>query len=145
MRQYANVLLAAKGPCVSSAFQALQIATSSVAEAVWCGSAVVVDGMTEWSGAEVAGSLVWIAACGYGRRAVTAVSTPTCCLLPKRTLGVQCAPCAADCASSSVARAVWCGSGVIVDGKTEWSGAEVADSLVWIAACVGMEGGLSPR
>ena len=38
VRQYANVLLAAKGPCVSSAFQALQIATSSVAEAIWCGS-----------------------------------------------------------------------------------------------------------
>ena len=49
--------------------QALQIATSSVAGAVWCGSGVVVDGMTEWSGAEVADSLVWIAACGYGRRA----------------------------------------------------------------------------
>ena len=62
--EYANVLLAAKGPCVSSAFQALQIATSSVAEAVWCGSGVIVDGKTEWSGAEVADSLVWIAACG---------------------------------------------------------------------------------
>ena len=81
--EYANVLLAAKGPCVSSAFQALQIATSSVAEAVWCGSGVMVDGKTEWSGAEVADSLVWIAACGYGRRAVTAVSTPTCCMMPK--------------------------------------------------------------
>ena len=32
-------------------------------------------------------------------------------------------------------RAVWCGSGVVVDGKTECSGAEVAESLVWIAAC----------
>ena len=31
MRWYANVLLAAKGPCVCSALQALQIATSSVA------------------------------------------------------------------------------------------------------------------
>ena len=62
--EYANVLLAAKGPCVCSALQALQIATSSVARAVWCGSGVLVDGKTEWSGAEVADSLVWIAACG---------------------------------------------------------------------------------
>ena len=54
--EYANVLLAAKGPCVSSALQALQIATSSVARAVWCGSGVVVDGKAEWSGAEVADS-----------------------------------------------------------------------------------------
>ena len=53
--------------------QALQIATSSVARAVWCGSGVVVDGKTEWSGAEVADSLVCFAARGYGRRAVTAV------------------------------------------------------------------------
>ena len=44
--------------------QALQIATSSVARAAWRGSGVMVDGMTEWSGAEVADSLVWIAACG---------------------------------------------------------------------------------
>ena len=44
---YANVLLAAKGPCVCSALQALQIATSSVARAVWCGSGVIVDGKTE--------------------------------------------------------------------------------------------------
>ena len=36
--EYANVLLAAKGPCVSSALQAVLIATSSVARAVWCGS-----------------------------------------------------------------------------------------------------------
>ena len=62
--EYANVLLAAKGPCASSAFQALQIAPSSVAEAVWCGSGVVVDGKTEWSGAEVADGLVCFAACG---------------------------------------------------------------------------------
>ena len=61
---YANVLLAAKGPCVSSALQALQSAPSSVARAVWCGSGVIADGKTEWSGAEVADSLVWIAACG---------------------------------------------------------------------------------
>ena len=33
---------------------------------------VIADGKTEWSGAEVADSLVWIAACGYQRRAVTA-------------------------------------------------------------------------
>ena len=62
--EYANGLLAAKGPCVSSALQALQIATSSVARAAWRGSGVVVDGETEWSDAEVADSLVWIAACG---------------------------------------------------------------------------------
>ena len=35
--EYANVLLAAKGPCVSSAPHILQIATSPVAEAVRCG------------------------------------------------------------------------------------------------------------
>ena len=52
-------------PALSSAFQALQIATSSVAEAVWCGSGVIVDGKTEWSGAEVADGLVWIAVCGW--------------------------------------------------------------------------------
>ena len=62
--EYANVSLDAKGPCASSAVQALQIAPSSVARAVWCGSGVVMDGKTEWSGAEVADSLVWIAACG---------------------------------------------------------------------------------
>ena len=73
--EYANVLLAAKGPCVCSVLQALQIAISSVPTAVWCGSGVIVDGKTEWSGAEVADSLVCFAACGYGRRAVTAVST----------------------------------------------------------------------
>ena len=62
-----------------------------------------------------------------------AVHTPTCCLLPKgpaRPSVLQ----ALQIATSSVARAVWCGSGVMVDGKTEWSSAEVADSLVWIAA-----------
>ena len=48
MRWYTNVLLAAKGPCAASALQALQIATTSVARAVWCGSGVVVDGKTEW-------------------------------------------------------------------------------------------------
>ena len=72
---HAYVLLAAKGPCVSSALQALKTATSSVARAVWCQSGVTVDGKTEWSGAEVADSLVWIAACGHGGRAVTAVSS----------------------------------------------------------------------
>ena len=81
--EYANVLLAAaKGPCVSSALQALQIASSSVARAVWCGSGVVVDGKTEWSGAEVADSLVcfpsrrvgiWKEGCHRGEYAV---STP---------------------------------------------------------------------
>ena len=34
-------------------------------------------------------------------------------------LWIVCAPGAADIATSSVARAVWCGSGVMVDGKTE--------------------------
>ena len=65
--EHANVLLAAKGPCgmnAATALQALQIASSSVARAAWRGSGVMVDGMTEWSGAEVADSLVWIAACG---------------------------------------------------------------------------------
>ena len=47
MRWYANVLLAAKGPCASSAVQALHIATSSVARALWCGSGVMEDGKTE--------------------------------------------------------------------------------------------------
>ena len=64
--EYANVLLAAKGPCVSR-WRALhrcyrQIATSSVARAVWCGSGVMVDGKTEWSGAEVADGPVCFAA-----------------------------------------------------------------------------------
>ena len=56
-REYANVLLAAKGPCASSAPQALQIATRSVAEALWCASGVIVDGKTEWSGSELADRL----------------------------------------------------------------------------------------
>ena len=103
----------------------LQIATSFVAEAVWCGSGVLVDGETEWNGAEVADSLVCFAAYGYGRRAVTAVSTPTCCLLPKDP-ACSSAFQALQIATSSVAEAVWCSSGAIVDGKTEWSGAEVA-------------------
>ena len=63
--EYANVVLAAKGPCVCSALQALQIATSSIARAVWCGSGVIVDGKTEWNGAEVADGLVCFAACEY--------------------------------------------------------------------------------
>ena len=62
--EYANVLLAAKRPCASSAIQALQIAPSSVARAVWCGSGVIVDGKTEWNGAEVADGLVCFAAFG---------------------------------------------------------------------------------
>ena len=66
VRGHLNVLLAVKGPCVCSAPQALQIATYSVARAVWCGSGVIVDGKTEWSGAEVADSLVCIAARRYG-------------------------------------------------------------------------------
>ena len=56
-----------------------------------------------------------------------------CC---QSTLRIQCAPVGVlRIATISVAEAVWCGSGVIVDGKTEWSGAEVADSLVCFAAC----------
>ena len=39
---------------MSSALQALQTATSSVARAVWCGSGVIADGKTQYSGAEVA-------------------------------------------------------------------------------------------
>ena len=131
---------------MSSALQAVQIATSSVARAARCGSGVLMDGLTEWSGAEVAESLVWIAACGYGRRAVTAVSTPTCCLLPKDPARPVCSRRPLQIATSSVARAVWCGSEVVVDGKTEWSGAEVAHGLVCFAACFqGVERGLSPR
>ena len=64
--EYANVLLAAKGPCVCSALQALQSATSSVARAPWTGSEVVASGETEGSDAEVAHSLVLIAACAVG-------------------------------------------------------------------------------
>ena len=59
-----RMLLAAHDPACPSALQALQIATSSAAEAVWCASGVIVDGKTEWSGAEVADSLVCFAACG---------------------------------------------------------------------------------
>ena len=47
--EYANVLLAMRMPkdsCVSSALHTQQIATSSVARAVWCGSGVIVDGKT---------------------------------------------------------------------------------------------------
>ena len=104
---------------MSSAFQAQKIAPSSVARAVWCGSALIVDGNTEWSGAQAADGLVWIAARGYGRRAVTAMSTPTRCLPSAYQR-----PCvsSAQMATSSGARAVWGGSGVIVDGKTEWHG-----------------------
>ena len=39
---------------MSSALQTLQIAPSSVARDVWCGSGVIVEGKTTWSGAEVA-------------------------------------------------------------------------------------------
>ena len=47
--EYANVLPAIpKGPASPSALQALKIAISPVARAVWCGSGVVVDGKTEW-------------------------------------------------------------------------------------------------
>ena len=111
------MLLAAKGPCVSSALQALQIATSSVARAVWCGSGVIVDGMIEWCGAEVAVSRVWIAAwvwkegCHRGEYANVLLAAKGPCVCS----ALQ----ALQITSSSVARAVWCGSGVIVDGKTE--------------------------
>ena len=51
-----------KDRCVSSALQALQIATSCVARAAWSGSGAIVDGKTECSSAEVADILlVWIA------------------------------------------------------------------------------------
>ena len=104
---------------MSSALQALQIATISVARAVWCGSGVMVDGKTEKSGAEVADGLVCFAACGYGRRAVTTVS------IRQRAACHPKGPCASSAlqalqiATSSVARAAWRGSGVVVDGKTE--------------------------
>ena len=67
--EYANVLLAAKrkDPVCSSAIQALEIAPSSVARAVWCGSGAIVDGNTEYSGAEVAHGLVCFAA-GVGMK-----------------------------------------------------------------------------
>ena len=95
---------------MSSAPQALQIATSSVAKDVWCGPWVMVDGKTEWSGAQAADGLVRIAARGYGSRAVTAVSTPTCCLAAKETKGpcVSSALQALQIATSSVAEAIWC-------------------------------------
>ena len=85
-----------KDPALSSALQALQIATSSAAEAVWCASGVIVDGKTEWSGAEVADSLVWIAACGYGRRASHRDEYANVSLACQRTLRAKCAPGAAD-------------------------------------------------
>ena len=63
--EYANTVACCQRTlCVSSALQALQTATSSVARAVWCGSGVIVDGKTEWNGAEVADGLVCFAAFG---------------------------------------------------------------------------------
>ena len=122
--------------------QALQIATSSVARAAWRGSGVVVDGMTEWSSAEVADSLVWIAVCGYERGGLCHRGEYPNGLLAAKGPCVSGAFQALKIATpSSVARAAWCGSGVVVDGMTEWSGAEVADSLVWIAACGGWRRG----
>ena len=47
-----------------------------------------------------------------------AVSTPTCCLLPKDPACFS-APQALQIATSSVARAAWSGSGVVANGNTE--------------------------
>ena len=98
---------------MSSALQALQIATSSVAEAVWCGSGVIVDGKTEWSGAEVADGLVWIAACGGCHRYEYANVLLAANKDPALSSALQ----ALQIATSSAAEAVWCASGVIADGK----------------------------
>ena len=84
-----------EAPLVASALQALQIASEQLCNQGSldrlrgdCG-----DGMTECSDAEVADSLVSIEACGYGRRAVTAVSTPTWLLLAaKDPAWSTCAP-----------------------------------------------------
>ena len=97
----------------------LKTAPSSVASAAWCGSCVLVDGKTEWSGAEVADSLVCFAACpvqwvwkegchrGEYANVLLAAKGPCVCSALQ----------ALQIATSSVARAVWCGSGVKVDGK----------------------------
>ena len=121
--------------CESSAPHTLQIATSSVAASVWCGSGVLVDGKTEWSGVEVVDSLVCFAACGYG-------STEGChrggyanVLLVAKGPCVSSALEALQSATSSIARAPWTGSEVVASGETEGSDAEVAHSLVSIAAC----------
>ena len=120
---------------MSSALQALQTATSSVARAVWCGSRVIVDGNTECSGAEVAHGLVCFAACGYTVEGChRGEYTPTRLLAAKGPC-VSSAPQALQTAASPVARAVWCGSGVIVDDNTEYSGAEVGHGPVCLAAC----------
>ena len=119
---------------MSSALQTLQTVTISVARAVWCGSGVIADGKTEYSGAEVAHGLVCFAACGYSEGLSTAMNTNVLVTMPKDPA------CPVRCrrwqiAINSVARAVWCGSGVIVDGKTKYSGAEVVHGLVCVAAC----------
>ena len=71
------------------------------------------------------------------------MSTPTWLLLAAKDPVCPRALQVLQIATSSVAEAVWCDSGVMVHGKTEWSGAQAADGLGWIAAR--MEGGLSPR
>ena len=72
---------------------------------------MMADGKTEWSSAEVADSLVWIAVCGYGRRAVTPRGEYANVLLamPKDPGCVSSALQAVQIAPSSVARAFWCG------------------------------------
>ena len=97
--EYANVLLAMpKG--VSRALQqrrCLQIAISSVARAVWCGSGVIVDGKTEYTAVQRSRMASFAS-----RRVATTVegchrgeyaNTVACC---QRTLRVQRAPGAAD-------------------------------------------------
>ena len=85
---------------------------------------------------------------GKAGGAVTAVITSSCCVLARDgpSLRALCSAVQAlQIATSSVARAVWCGSGVVVDGKTECNDAEVADGLVWIASRrLAVEEGLSP-
>ena len=90
---------------------------------------MMVDGNTECSGAEVAHGLVCFAACGYsGGLSPRGEYTPTRLLAAKGPC-VSSAPQALQTATSSVARAVWRGSGVIADGKTEWSGHVVPTSV----------------
>ena len=95
---------------MSSALQALQTATSSVARAVWCGSGVIVDGKTQYSGAEVAHSLVCFAAWWVQRRACHRGEYANVLLAAKGHC-VSSATHTLQIATSFVAEAVWCGSG----------------------------------
>ena len=71
------------------------------------------------------GLWVWNEGCHRGEYAKNVLLAT-----PKYPVCVQCAAGAGmQIATTSVARALWTGSGAVVDGKTEWSGAEVADSM----------------